>query len=57
VDPPLTTARQPIDQMGRAAIDLLVAQIEGRLDDTDEYRFEPELVVRSSTGRARSADT
>ena len=49
-EPPLTTVRQPIDAMGRAAIDLLVAQIGGSAVATDELLFEPELVVRGSTG-------
>lgn len=51
-DPPLTTVRQPIDAMGRAAIDLLVAQIGGASVTHDELLFEPELVVRGSTGPA-----
>ncbi len=49
-DPPLTTLRQPIDSMGRATVDLLVAQIDGGSIATDELLFEPELVVRGSTG-------
>jgi DNA-binding LacI/PurR family transcriptional regulator len=48
-DPPLTTVRQPIEAMGRAAVDLLVAQISGAAAPGDELMFEPELVVRSST--------
>lgn len=48
-DPPLTTVRQPIEPMGRAAIDLLVAQIGGTAVAQDELLFEPELVVRAST--------
>ncbi|MFI6900819.1 LacI family DNA-binding transcriptional regulator [Nonomuraea sp. NPDC050394] len=51
-DPPLTTVRQPIDAMGRAAVDLLVAQIGKAAVPADELLFEPELVVRSSTARA-----
>jgi LacI family transcriptional regulator, repressor for deo operon, udp, cdd, tsx, nupC, and nupG len=50
-DPPLTTVRQPIEQMGLAAVDLLVRQIEGAPAQDDELLFEPELVVRGSTGR------
>jgi DNA-binding LacI/PurR family transcriptional regulator len=50
-DPPLTTVRQPIVAMGRAAVDLLVAQIEGRAVPARELLFEPELVVRASTAR------
>ena len=54
-EPPLTTVRQPIEPMGRAAIELLVGQIagvEGR--PQDELLFEPELVVRGSTGPPRA---
>jgi DNA-binding LacI/PurR family transcriptional regulator len=50
VDPALTTIRQPIEPMGRMIIELLVNQITGAGTATDEYLFEPELVVRSSTG-------
>nr|WP_285775829.1 LacI family DNA-binding transcriptional regulator [Microtetraspora sp. NBRC 13810] len=52
-DPPLTTVRQPIDAMGRAAVDLLVAQIDKAVVPGDELLFEPELVVRASTAPAR----
>jgi DNA-binding LacI/PurR family transcriptional regulator len=52
-DPPLTTVRQPIEMMGQAAVDLLVNQIEGTSAAPDELLFEPELVVRGSTGPAR----
>ena len=52
VDPPLTTVRQPIDAMGRLVIELLTAQIAGAAVTHDEMLFEPELVVRSSTGPA-----
>ncbi|GAA0367069.1 LacI family DNA-binding transcriptional regulator [Microbispora corallina] len=51
VDPPLTTVRQPIEAMGRAAVELLLSQMEGAAVATGELLFEPELVVRSSTGR------
>ncbi|MFI6299663.1 LacI family DNA-binding transcriptional regulator [Nonomuraea sp. NPDC050790] len=50
-DPPLTTIRQPIEAMGRAAVELLVAQIGKARVAADELLFEPELVVRSSTAR------
>src|SRR6185369_2679071 len=50
-DPPLTTVRQPIDAMGRAAVALLVNQIENTDVYPEELLFEPELVVRGSTGR------
>jgi DNA-binding LacI/PurR family transcriptional regulator len=51
-DPPLTTVRQPIEPMGRMVIELLVGQMAGGIVGHDEYFFEPELVVRGSTGPA-----
>ncbi|MDI5963732.1 LacI family DNA-binding transcriptional regulator [Streptomyces sp. SL13] len=52
-DPPLTTLRQPIDAMARAAVALLVNQIEGNAPTPKELLHEPELVVRMSTGPVR----
>jgi DNA-binding LacI/PurR family transcriptional regulator len=54
-EPPLTTVRQPIESLGRAAVTLLVSQIEGATVTTEELLFEPELVVRGSTGPAKVA--
>ncbi|MCS0499214.1 LacI family DNA-binding transcriptional regulator [Protaetiibacter mangrovi] len=54
-DPALTTVRQPIEPMSRLAIELLVAQLQGARASTEEYLFEPELVVRGSTGPAPRA--
>ena len=54
-DPPLTTVRQPIDAMGRAVVTLLADQIDGASASEEELLFEPELVVRNSTGIARKA--
>lgn len=48
-DPPLTTIRQPIEPMGRAAVQLLAGQIEGTVATAERFLFEPELVVRGST--------
>jgi DNA-binding LacI/PurR family transcriptional regulator len=56
-DPPLTTVRQPIEPMGRLVIELLVAQIAGNEVPQDELLFEPELVVRGSTGPAPTKET
>ncbi|TDT42741.1 LacI family transcriptional regulator [Streptomyces sp. BK208] len=50
-EPPLTTVRQPIESMGRAAVDLLCAQIQGTEVPHGELLFEPELVVRGSTAQ------
>lgn len=48
-DPPLTTVRQPIEAIGRAAVELLAGQIEGADVSADELFFEPEIVARGST--------
>lgn len=57
--PALTTVAQPVTEMGRAAIELLLARIRG--DGPREAQFvvvEPELVVRASTvGSATSRPT
>jgi DNA-binding LacI/PurR family transcriptional regulator len=52
VDPAITTIRQPVDAMARAATGLLFAQITGRDSRPGEILFEPELIVRDSTGPA-----
>ncbi|WP_051726241.1 LacI family DNA-binding transcriptional regulator [Streptacidiphilus jeojiense] len=49
-DPPLTTLRQPIEAMAKAAVTLLVNQIQGGAPTPKELLHEPELVVRGSTG-------
>jgi DNA-binding LacI/PurR family transcriptional regulator len=54
-NPPLTTVRQPIEPMGVAAVALLVNQMENVPVYPEELLFEPELVVRGSTGPVRSA--
>jgi DNA-binding LacI/PurR family transcriptional regulator len=51
-DPPLTTVRQPIDALGRAAVELLTGQIEGAQVAVEELFFEPEIVARGSTAAA-----
>jgi DNA-binding LacI/PurR family transcriptional regulator len=52
-EPPLTTVRQPIEAIGRAAVELLVGQIEGSSIAPEELFFEPEIVARGSTAAAR----
>jgi DNA-binding LacI/PurR family transcriptional regulator len=51
-DPPLTTVRQPIEAIGRAAVEMLAGQIEGSEVSADELFFEPEIVARGSTAAA-----
>jgi DNA-binding LacI/PurR family transcriptional regulator len=50
-DPPLTTLRQPVPLMARAAVSALVSRIAGASDVPVERLFDPELVVRGSTAR------
>jgi DNA-binding LacI/PurR family transcriptional regulator len=52
-DPPLTTLRQPIQAMSSAAVEALNAQINGDTVPNAEATFEPELIVRGSTGLRR----
>ena len=51
-DPPLTTVRQPIEAIGRAAVEMLAGQIEGSSVTAEELFFEPEIVARGSTATA-----
>jgi DNA-binding LacI/PurR family transcriptional regulator len=51
-DPPLTTVRQPIEAIGRAAVEILAGQIEGAPFSSEELFFEPEIVARGSTATA-----
>ncbi|WP_370324608.1 LacI family DNA-binding transcriptional regulator [Euzebya sp.] len=52
LDPPLTTVRQPVDQMCRAIATLCVEVREGRPLRRTELAFRPELIARASTGPA-----
>lgn len=52
-DPPLTTVRQPVRAMSAAAVEALKSQISEHVVRTGETTFEPELIVRASTGVRR----
>ena len=52
-DPPLTTIRQPVEAMGAAAVDALLEEVNGNALHRAEFMFQPELVVRGSTGAVR----
>jgi len=52
-DPPLTTVRQPVEAIAFAAVKALLTQLDGRPADAAELVFEPELIVRQSTGPIR----
>jgi LacI family transcriptional regulator len=54
--PGLTTIRQPSKEMGRAAIESVVAMIEDPNLDPPTVMLPGELVVRESCGAAKTAD-
>ncbi|MDF2718724.1 MAG: transcriptional regulator, LacI family, partial [Paenibacillus sp.] len=49
VDPPLTTVAQPIAQMGRQVMDLIIQEIRGQKQAKQRIVLMPELIVRQST--------
>jgi DNA-binding LacI/PurR family transcriptional regulator len=49
VDPPLTTIAQPIHEMGRQVMNLLVQEIEGEKNTKQRVILPPELIIRNST--------
>lgn len=51
MNPPLTTMRQPYDEMGRLAVDLLREAITGTDTPVRYYTLPATLVERKSTGR------
>lgn len=50
VHPGLTTVRQPIEELGRAAAELLLGRIRGEATEPREVVLGTELVVRESCG-------
>jgi LacI family transcriptional regulator len=52
-DPPLTTIRQPIDELGRWAVDHLTGLLAGGRPGGGTTVLEPSLVVRGSTASAQ----
>lgn len=53
-NPPLTTIRQPLHEMGAKAAELLIRKLAN--DEVKDIRFRPELIVRSSTSRPPSLE-
>lgn len=54
-NPPLTTVRQPVSAIARAAVSTLLAGINGEHTPDAEMLFTPDLIVRGSTAPARCA--
>jgi LacI family transcriptional regulator len=50
MQPPLTTVRQPIEQLGRAAVDLLAEMLNQGLEQPQHRLLTTELIIRSSCG-------
>lgn len=53
-NPPLTTVRQPVEEMARMGVELLMRLINGREVEALHVELGTELVLRSSTGPPRS---
>ena len=53
LDPPLTTVRQPADRLALEVGRSVQALVAGREVPHSELLFDPELVIRASTGPAR----
>ena len=49
-NPQLTTVRQPLEEMGRMAVSLLIRLLDGHRVDALHVELATELVVRGSTG-------
>ena len=48
--PRLTTVRQPLQEMGRTAVTMLMRQLDGHAHEALSMELETRLVVRESTG-------
>jgi LacI family transcriptional regulator len=54
--PMLTTVRQPLAEMGRMAVSLLIRLLDGHRVDALHVELATDLIVRGSTGPARLTD-
>jgi LacI family transcriptional regulator len=53
--PKLTTVRQPLAEMGRMAVSLLIRLLDGHRVDALHVELATDLILRGSTGPARPA--
>ena len=47
-DPPLSVVKQPIDEMGIKAAELILSRINDKEQEFNDFRLENELIIRSS---------
>jgi LacI family transcriptional regulator len=57
VTPPLTTVRQPLAELGRMAVSVLLRVLENQRHDAVRIQLATKLVVRESTAPPRAAAT
>jgi LacI family repressor for deo operon, udp, cdd, tsx, nupC, and nupG len=57
MDPPLTTLRQPIDRLAAAVAPAVLSLVRGRHIESTELMFDPELIVRGTTGAPKETAT
>jgi DNA-binding LacI/PurR family transcriptional regulator len=55
-DPPLTTLRQPFEDMAQLIVDAILSEVDGSQRYRDQYVFEPQLVARGTTHSHRPAE-
>ncbi|MFW5691829.1 MAG: LacI family DNA-binding transcriptional regulator [Chloroflexota bacterium] len=49
MSPPLTTVRQPIDEVSALLVEMLIDQLEGRAVQEMNHVLKPELIIRKSS--------
>jgi LacI family transcriptional regulator len=54
IEPPLTTVKQPITQIGKEAVALLITQIQKRKRAYTKLLLKPELKIRKSTQQLKA---
>lgn len=54
-NPPLTTIRQPVEEMTRASIEMLLKLINNQIPSEIQVSLAPSLVVRQTTARLKEA--
>ncbi|MBP7792573.1 MAG: LacI family DNA-binding transcriptional regulator [Candidatus Goldbacteria bacterium] len=48
LNPPLTSVRQPIEDIGKLAFDIAIDAMEGKLKEEKHVVIEPELIIRAT---------